>query len=118
MAEQLSQLLKRLEAVTVRLEEAASKQKSDQNGSAVADASKSSAGDSPSIAAFEELVSGPLVTYFSLSKTIGGLVEEQSKLFNDAINAQRQLLIAASKHKKPADAKGLQVSCCDDMYVM
>lgn len=76
----LPQLLKRLEAVTVRLEDLSANggvKKGSSAGSASASNDDSSS-ESPSVAAFEEILTGANVkTFADISAKIGGLVQEQ-----------------------------------------
>ena len=81
----LPQLLKRLETVTVRLEEIASKGGVLSAGSAKTSptAAASSAGsdsNSPSLVSFDEILNGPLKQLIDSSAKIGGLVQEQVSL--------------------------------------
>lgn len=106
MTDLLPQLLKRLETVTVRLEELASKPGAVTAAGAAADNGKSQSqaneSSSPALQAFQELVDGPLASFVSLSTTVGGLVAEQAGFFKAAFDAQQQLLVTASKSKKPS----------------
>lgn len=94
----LSTLLKRLEAATTKLEDlamagaSASSVSSSLTGSSgalpqgqlsqIPDASGAQGEVShPNVEAYDELLDGPLKAYLELSKTIGGLVEEQVMSF-------------------------------------
>jgi len=102
----LPALLKRLEVVTGRLEDLATK--GGISAGVKAAASPASSGESsPSLDAFDEVIAAQLKPLVELSSKIGGLVNDQVKLLNEAINAQRNVLVTASKAKKP-DANTLQ----------
>jgi adenylyl cyclase-associated protein len=93
----LTTLIKRLEAATSRLEDLAT-----SSASSAAVANRSSVGGQPAasslvssqssdaavggealpaLAAYDELIEGPLKNYLELSKAIGDLVENQVKFF-------------------------------------
>ncbi|KAI3632860.1 hypothetical protein MIR68_008935 [Amoeboaphelidium protococcarum] len=102
----LPALLKRLETVTTRLEDLSARggvSAPQANGqkSAVSGSGADSGASSPSIEAFDEIVNGPVKQLVELGNKIGGLVAEQTACFQKAFEAQRQLLVAASKSKKP-----------------
>lgn len=59
---------------------------------------------SPSVLAFDDLVSDTIPAYLSLSDKIGGVVKTHSDMVSKAIQNQRQFLVTASKSKKPNDA--------------
>ena len=80
----LTVLLQRLESVTGRLEQlvVGGGQPSGQSAGQSADAAKQSAADSPSavppaVAAFDQLLAGPVAEWLRLSGQVGGLVGEQ-----------------------------------------
>jgi hypothetical protein len=75
MAE-LPQLLKRLEAVAVRLEDIAAKGSTASSPAAAIVPSTASSGG-PSLEAFNDILNGPFNAFLDLSKKIGGLVGEQ-----------------------------------------
>ncbi|XP_071355328.1 adenylyl cyclase-associated protein 1 [Trachinotus anak] len=95
MAE-LASLVQRLEVAVGRLEAM-----SGPGGSA-----GDSAGGAVSVfvEAFDEIVSGPLAQYVSLSQQIGGDVQKHAEMMKQAFSIQRQLLMAASSSQKPSDA--------------
>uniref|UniRef100_A0A665W800 Adenylyl cyclase-associated protein n=1 Tax=Echeneis naucrates TaxID=173247 RepID=A0A665W800_ECHNA len=95
MAE-LASLVQRLEVAVGRLEAI-----SGPGGSA-----GNSAGGAVSafIEAFDEIVSGPLAQYFSLSQQIGGDVLKHAEMMKQAFSSQRQLLMTASSSQKPSNA--------------
>ncbi|KAG0013012.1 hypothetical protein BGZ82_002315 [Podila clonocystis] len=115
----LSTLLKRLEAATTKLEDlamagaSASSVSSSLTGSSgahapqgqlsqIPDASGAQGEVShPNVEAYDELVDGPLKAYLELSKTIGGLVEEQSKAVGGLFAAQREMVLIATLSQKP-----------------
>ena len=81
----LPQLLKRLEAVTVRLEDiaAGTKNSAAANGHANISTSGGAEGkNSPMLEGFDEIVNGPVTKFLTLSAGIGGLVQEQVPLIN------------------------------------
>ncbi|KPV75862.1 uncharacterized protein RHOBADRAFT_52879 [Rhodotorula graminis WP1] len=121
----LATLLKRLEAACSRLEDVALTSASGaplSNASAVGAAgipppaaapssSSSSAAVAapqqqdevklaPSVEAFQELVDGPLTKYISLSKDLGGLIEQQSQQVANAFIAQKDFVQLATACKK------------------
>ncbi|CAJ0890143.1 6656_t:CDS:2, partial [Entrophospora sp. SA101] len=55
----------------------------------------------PALSAYDELIEGPLKNFLELSKTIGGLVEDQSHAVKDIFIAQRDFIYIASQSKKP-----------------
>lgn len=95
MASELPQLVKRLEAVTVKLESI-----SMNAGSA---ASSSGAGPSSAmLAEFDELInSGPVKKLVDASARIGDVVKDQIELLKQSFVEQRRLLEIAAKSKKP-----------------
>ncbi|XP_076610124.1 adenylyl cyclase-associated protein 1 [Chaetodon auriga] len=56
------------------------------------------------VEAFDEIVSGPVAQYLSLSQKIGGDVQKHADLMKQAFSAQRKLLVTASTSQKPSDA--------------
>ncbi|KAJ3047457.1 F-actin-capping protein subunit alpha [Rhizophlyctis rosea] len=101
----LASVVKRLEAATLRLEEIA-RTKAPAGGPTPSQGADASAGASDGAAAravsgYDELISGPLQEYMKLSASIGGLVQEQSQYFQEAIQAQRRLVEVAASSKKP-----------------
>ncbi|KAF2127612.1 hypothetical protein P153DRAFT_368200 [Dothidotthia symphoricarpi CBS 119687] len=122
----LTTLIKRLEAATSRLEDIA-------GSSYPADGSVPNTGGSgavagaptaprsispppkpveslpPSIAAFDELVDGDLKTWLGLSTKLGSVIEGQSKAVQQAFAAQRDFLFIANKAKKPDDRTMLEL---------
>jgi hypothetical protein len=71
----LPQLLKRLEAVTGRLEGLANGQKAVSSPDPAAASGDGKA--SPMLDSFDEILAGPFTKFVDLSKTIGGLVSDQ-----------------------------------------
>lgn len=71
MDSKLSALIDRLEAATVKLE--------NLSGSPAAAAGEpaSTGATAPAVAAYDEIINGPLKEFLSLSSQIGGLVQEQ-----------------------------------------
>ena len=58
-----------------------------------------------SVAEFDDVLNDSFARYIDLSNSIGGLVQEQSILVNNALNAQRQFIELASKSQKPDDSQ-------------
>jgi hypothetical protein len=85
MTQEFAQLLKRLEAATVRLEGLSSSAPTGPTASG-ANAGKpvaaSGAVSSPSLEAFGQILTGPLQQFADLSKKIGGVVDEQVSNLN------------------------------------
>jgi hypothetical protein len=76
----LPALLKRLETVTTRLEDLASKGgpvAAGPKANGTAESHSSSGVTSPSLDAFDEILSGPVKTFVDLSAKVGGLVNDQ-----------------------------------------
>ncbi|KAK6960044.1 adenylyl cyclase-associated protein 2 [Biomphalaria glabrata] len=92
---EVQSVLSRLEAVTTRLESLASLSPTSAQGDTSSDAV------SPFVLAFDEIISGPLAKYLSLSNTVGGDVKTQASLVKSAFEAQRAFLVVASKSKQP-----------------
>ncbi|XP_059206229.1 adenylyl cyclase-associated protein 1 [Centropristis striata] len=96
MAE-LASLVQRLEVAVGRLESM-----SGNGGSSGGD----SAGGASSVyvEAFDEIISGPLAQYVSLSQQIGGDVQKHADMMKQAFACQRQVLVKASSSQKPSDS--------------
>ncbi|XP_049850579.1 adenylyl cyclase-associated protein-like [Schistocerca gregaria] len=58
----------------------------------------------PSITAFDEIVKQNLKKYYEVSEKIGGLVRDQSKLFEQLVTEHRNLILIASKSKKSPES--------------
>ncbi|GAA6051829.1 hypothetical protein JCM3770_005487 [Rhodotorula araucariae] len=121
----LATLLKRLEAACSRLEDVALTSASGaplSNASAVGAAAippPAPAAPSappapahkqpPAVQAFQELVDGPLTQYITLSKALGGLIEQQSQQVANAFLAQKDFVaLAAACTKLSASAPQYQ----------
>ncbi|CAG8436795.1 22196_t:CDS:2 [Rhizophagus irregularis] len=113
----LTTLIKRLEAATSRLEDLAS---SSASSAAVSNnLSRNSVGGQPAavssqnndaivsgevppaLAAYDELIEGPLKNFLELSKAVGGLVEDQSHVVEDSFIAQRDFIYITTQSSKP-----------------
>lgn len=92
-------IIKRLELATNRLEELA---KSSSYGGSSNDSSSNDV-LSPAVKAYDDILENSIQTFLDLSNTIGGPVKEQSNYFMEALKAQRQLILVASKSKKPTE---------------
>ncbi|KAM6900039.1 adenylyl cyclase-associated protein 1 [Xenentodon cancila] len=95
MAE-LANLVQRLEVAVGRLESMSSP--GDGAGAAPGGAV------SAFVAAFDEIVRGPVAQYLSLSQKIGGDVQKHAEMMQQAVSSQRLLLVTASSSQKPSDA--------------
>ncbi|KAI9632103.1 adenylyl cyclase-associated protein [Dioszegia hungarica] len=124
----LGTILKRLEAVTSRLEDAAihgslgsaggaqtgrspamstheSVGGAAAGGAAAASAPPPAASEEPAaphVQAYQELISGPLKEFTSKSEALGGVVAQHAALLPPLLQAQLDFLSLASKHAKPA----------------
>lgn len=94
------------ETATLKLE-ALARQAPSSAASAPAPSSADDAEVGPAVRAFDDMLAGPFATYLKLSNEIGGLVKDQAVFVENALKAQRQLILVASLSKKP-DAKSLQ----------
>ncbi|KAE8281807.1 Adenylyl cyclase-associated protein 1 [Larimichthys crocea] len=56
------------------------------------------------VEAFDEIVSGAVAEYLSLSQKIGGEVQKHADMMKQAFAIQRALLVTASSSQKPSDA--------------
>ncbi|ELT97182.1 hypothetical protein CAPTEDRAFT_18736 [Capitella teleta] len=101
-AADLSNLVQRLEAVTVRLEAAASR-----GGGAGGDAS--GAALAASVVAYDAQVNPELEKFVSLCQQIGGDGNALGDLVKKAFNVQRDIVVKASKCKQPAQAQMMDV---------
>ncbi|KAJ8327584.1 suppressor of rasval19 [Batrachochytrium dendrobatidis] len=99
---QLSAVIQRLEAAALRLETLA--KINTQDCTTTSAATTDSTGLSPALTAFDTLLNGQFKTFLALSKTLGGIVHEQSQVVSDATKAQRHLIQVASLSKKPDTA--------------
>jgi len=98
-------LVKRLESVTTRLE-AIEKQVGAGGGSAPSAPSvaASSGGSSASVNDFEDLISGAFKAYVAAANKLGGDLTAQATLVDKAVQEMHDIVVAASKAKKPSDA--------------
>ncbi|GFO04439.1 adenylyl cyclase-associated protein [Plakobranchus ocellatus] len=95
MADQgLGTAVSRLEAVAARLEALAGSKSALSGGDSDALA--------PFVSAYDEILSGNLANFISLSNEIGGDVKNQAALVKEAFDAQRAFLVVASKSKQPS----------------
>ncbi|XP_031730610.1 adenylyl cyclase-associated protein 1 [Anarrhichthys ocellatus] len=56
------------------------------------------------VEAYDEIISGPVAQYVSLSQKIGGDVKTHADMMKHAFSSQRQLLATASSSQKPSEA--------------
>jgi len=96
----LDNIIKRLEVATNRLEELAKNASFGQGGSS-ASAGDANSDNGPAIQAFDDIMNGSVQKFIELSNNIGSPVKEQCDFFIQALKAQRQLIVTASKSKKP-----------------
>jgi adenylyl cyclase-associated protein len=104
----VSDLLARLEAVTKRLE-TVERQLAAGGGAApaAAPAAGGAGGDHhepPFIAEFDDLINQYVKLYVELSKKVNDVVHQQAVLFEQAVQAERKLLLTAANSKKPSPA--------------
>eukprot|EP00096_Caligus_rogercresseyi_P007865 TRINITY_DN259_c0_g1_i3.p1 TRINITY_DN259_c0_g1~~TRINITY_DN259_c0_g1_i3.p1 ORF type:complete len:468 (+),score=211.55 TRINITY_DN259_c0_g1_i3:212-1615(+) len=97
MSKELESLVKRLEAVAIRLEKSQGGDALDSNGG---DGS-SPDGNSASVSEFLDIVGSHFNNYLKISKEIGGDVAKHANMVKEAIEAQKAFLILVSKSKKP-----------------
>ncbi|KAI5750547.1 hypothetical protein M8J76_016563 [Diaphorina citri] len=64
---------------------------------------------SMSVAAFSDIVAGPLASYIALSNKIGGDVATHAKLVSEAFQAQQQFLTVASQSKDPGQSDKMRL---------
>ena len=99
--------LQRLERVTARLEQLESRLNlSPVSGNAAPvnnSAGTSAVVNSLFVTEFDNLLNTYLAPIIEKSKTIGSDVDKIVQEFNNAVLAQRQMLVIASKSKKPSD---------------
>jgi hypothetical protein len=101
----------RLERVTARLEQLESRLNLEPVSGNAAPANKAGASGaviSPFVIEFDNLLDTYLAPIVEKSKTIGTDVEKIVREFNNALLAQRQMLVIASKSKKPSDEETFQ----------
>ncbi|ORX84484.1 hypothetical protein BCR32DRAFT_230388 [Anaeromyces robustus] len=96
----LNNIIKRLEVATNRLEELAKSSNFGGQSSSSSTAADTS-DNTPAIQAFDDIINGSAQKFVELSNSIGNPVKEQSDYFLQALKAQRQLIVTASKSKKP-----------------
>jgi len=99
MSGDLSSLVARLEAVTVKLESVACR-----GGGAGAPGAED---NGEIVEAYDKFMAGNLAKMITLSNEIGGDLAEQVKLWHNGFKAQRDFMVLVSKHKSP-NAEGLQ----------
>ncbi|XP_018495592.1 adenylyl cyclase-associated protein 1 [Galendromus occidentalis] len=92
--QELESLIRRLESVATRLETSESRI---GGGSAPSDEEVAAF-----VSAFDEIVSGPFVTYMKLSNQIGSDVAKHAEMVDAALKLQRNFVQVASKSKKPS----------------
>lgn len=138
----LTTLIKRLEAATSRLEDLATVAPPGSSASSavipVVAPSVPVAGSVPSMSAstpalvaplppqeelpasveeFDEIISGEVAKYVKLSKGLGSLIEEQSRAVEECFSEQRKFLIITTKAKKPEPSSKLFMDLLSGMQV-
>jgi len=106
--EAINTVVKRLEAVTNRLEKIEKQIGSagSSGNSSVSSSSSSSSGDSTaSVRDWDELVNSTAKSLFTAASSLGGDVANQGKLLEKAFNEERNIISAASVSKKPSDSE-------------
>ncbi|XP_065574309.1 adenylyl cyclase-associated protein 2-like isoform X2 [Artemia franciscana] len=63
----------------------------------------------PNVIAFDTLLNGPLKKFVELSNTIGGDVSKVGAMVFDAFNAERGVLVIASKSKQPSQEELVKI---------
>jgi len=104
-SQQLESLIKRLEAVTVRLENVQATGGSGASSAPKPQESSSSAPSSAEVVAYSEYLENSLKPFLSLSKEIGGDLTELANLVEQGFNQVGSLISVASKSKKPSDVE-------------
>jgi adenylyl cyclase-associated protein len=94
----LDQLVARLETATSKLEALAGV----APGAGGAPSASSEAGGE-ALAAFDEILNGPVKQFVDIAQKIGGEIQQQSEIFHKAFKAQRDFIAIVTKSKKPAD---------------
>lgn len=103
----ISTIIRRLEAATVKLEEMAARG-FQICGPPASSNSTSSSPSSAALSAFDEFVNNSTKIYVNLSSKVGGIVKEQADAVMIALQAERRLIEIASSSKKPTDQITLQ----------
>jgi adenylyl cyclase-associated protein len=102
----VSDLLARLEAVTKRLESVEKQLASGGGASTAPAAAAGGAGgdhaEPPFVTEFDDLVNQHVKQYVELSKKVNDVVHQQALLFEQAVQAERKLLLTAANSKKPS----------------
>lgn len=91
-------LVQRLEKAVLRLE---TMEQSNRHGTGSDVAACGSEELAPFVEAFDELLDGPLATYWKLSKEIGGDIKEHADMVTETVKMQRAFLVIASKCQQP-----------------
>ncbi|KAI9203669.1 adenylate cyclase associated N terminal-domain-containing protein [Polychytrium aggregatum] len=104
----LSNILKRLESATVRLEEIAQQRTLGVPAASATPGTSSPSVPSPggaavpvALAEFDDLINGPVADFVNQSAAINDLVKEQVGYLTEAFRAQRALIQIAAASKKP-----------------
>ncbi|XP_061617004.1 adenylyl cyclase-associated protein 1-like [Phyllopteryx taeniolatus] len=94
MAE-LANLVTRLELAVGRLEA--------MSGPGGSNEGAASGAVSAFVEAFDEIISGPVTQYYTLSQQIGGDVLKHAEMMKQAFSSQRHVIVTSSSAQKPSD---------------
>jgi adenylyl cyclase-associated protein len=94
--QQLEALIQRLEAVASRLESGGSK--------ATGTPSSSTGGEAPVVTSYDEYVEANVAPFLAICRDIGGDLNGLADLVEQGFKEVRNLIVLASKAKKPSDA--------------
>ncbi|KAI8802268.1 adenylate cyclase associated N terminal-domain-containing protein [Cladochytrium replicatum] len=97
----LTEIVRRLEAATTRLEQLSRAPGSFSATPVVTPSSSGGGSSSQAVTAFDDSVTPALTKFLALSEKVGGLVREQALAFKNAIANQKTYLAIASQSKKP-----------------
>ncbi|TGZ67137.1 hypothetical protein CRM22_004937 [Opisthorchis felineus] len=111
--DKLESLLDRLEKVVLCLESSPDTGMNRCPQTRTQFTSKGDPKSSNSLKEYDDLISGPLAEFLTLSKKIGGDVKEQSDLVQKCFVCQRQIIENAAQHGKPSEShlEGLLKQC-------
>ncbi|CAH1247995.1 CAP1 [Branchiostoma lanceolatum] len=100
MSSDLAGIVKRLEAVTTRLEAAAGT--GGGGGGADGSVGEDTGSLAPFVQAYDDIVSGVFAQVVSLSQQIGGDLSKQVEMVKLAVQAQREFIVQVAKCKEPS----------------
>ncbi|XP_051892218.1 adenylyl cyclase-associated protein 1 [Pristis pectinata] len=99
----MESLVQRLEKAVLRLETLGSSGRNEVGSTEGSDVL------APYVEAFDEILAGPVATYYKLSKELGGDVEKHASMVNEALKFQRGFLVTASQCQQPPQAELTQL---------